>query len=84
MSIQYYRICIRASKRGFRVLFVSYHTVNTHLKNIYKKLQISTSEGAVSKVVREKLLSMASPPSFSPLIHQNYHDRGIELKIERA
>ena len=37
-------------------LFVSYHTVNTHLKNIYKKLQVSTSAGAVSKVIRENLL----------------------------
>jgi len=37
-------------------LHVSYHTVNTHLKNIYTKLQVHTRSGAVSKVYRENLL----------------------------
>jgi DNA-binding NarL/FixJ family response regulator len=37
-------------------LFVSYHTVNTHLKNIYSKLQVHTRSGAVSKVYKENLL----------------------------
>jgi DNA-binding NarL/FixJ family response regulator len=37
-------------------LFLSFHTVNTHLKNIYSKLQVSTRTGAVSKAFREKLL----------------------------
>ncbi len=37
-------------------LFVSYHTVNTHLKNIYSKLQVHTRSGAISKVYKENLL----------------------------
>jgi DNA-binding NarL/FixJ family response regulator len=37
-------------------LSVSYHTVNTHLKNIYTKLQVHTRSGAVSKAYKEHLL----------------------------
>ncbi len=37
-------------------LSVSFHTVNTHLKNIYSKLQVHTRSGAVSKVYKENLL----------------------------
>jgi DNA-binding NarL/FixJ family response regulator len=37
-------------------LCVSFHTVNTHLKNIYSKLQVHTRSGAVSKVYKENLL----------------------------
>lgn len=38
-------------------LFISFHTVNTHLKNIYGKLHVNTRTGAVSKVFKENLLS---------------------------
>jgi DNA-binding NarL/FixJ family response regulator len=34
---------------------VSYHTVDTHLRNIYTKLQVHTRSGAVAKAVQEKL-----------------------------
>lgn len=37
-------------------LFLSFHTVNTHLKNIYTKLHVNTRSGAVSKVYEEHLL----------------------------
>jgi len=37
-------------------LFLSFHTVNTHLKNIYIKLHVNTRSGAVSKVYEEHLL----------------------------
>jgi len=37
-------------------LFLSFHTVNTHLKNIYTKLHVNTRTGAVSKVYEEHLL----------------------------
>ncbi len=37
-------------------LFVSHHTVNMHLRNIYSKLQVQTRSGAVAKALRERLL----------------------------
>ena len=37
-------------------LFLSYHTVNSHLKNIYSKLHVNTRSGAVSKVFRERII----------------------------
>ncbi len=36
-------------------LFLSFHTVNTHIKNIYKKLHVKTKAAVVSKVFRENL-----------------------------
>jgi DNA-binding NarL/FixJ family response regulator len=37
-------------------LFLSFHTVNTHLKNIYIKLHVNTLSGVVSKVYKENIL----------------------------
>ncbi len=37
-------------------LFLSFHTVNTHLKNIYIKLHVHNISGAVSKVYKENIL----------------------------
>ena len=34
---------------------ISYATVNTHLKNIYKKLQVTTGKEAVAKAVKLNL-----------------------------
>jgi DNA-binding NarL/FixJ family response regulator len=36
-------------------LSLSYHTVDTHLRNIYTKLHVHTRTGAVSKALKEKL-----------------------------
>jgi len=38
------------------ILFLSFHTVNTHLKNIYTKLHVNTRSSAVSKAYKENLL----------------------------
>ena len=37
-------------------LFLSYFTIDTHLKNIYTKLQVHTRSGAVAKALKENLL----------------------------
>ncbi len=36
-------------------LSLSYHTVNTHLRNIYEKLHVNTRGAAVAKAVKENL-----------------------------
>ncbi|MEN8156478.1 MAG: response regulator transcription factor [Bacteroidota bacterium] len=38
-------------------LFLSFHTVNTHIKNIYKKLEVNTKAAVVSKAYRENLFN---------------------------
>ena len=37
-------------------LFVSFHTVNTHLKNIYVKLHVNTRGSVISKAINERLV----------------------------
>jgi DNA-binding NarL/FixJ family response regulator len=37
-------------------LFLSYHTIDAHTKNIYLKLQVHTRSGAVAKVLKEHLI----------------------------
>lgn len=37
-------------------LFISFHTVNTHLKNIYNKLHVNTKAGAITKAFRENIV----------------------------
>jgi DNA-binding NarL/FixJ family response regulator len=36
--------------------FISYPTVNTHISRIYKKLQVQSASGAVSKALKEGLV----------------------------
>lgn len=37
-------------------LFISYHTVDAHIRHIYEKLEVHTRSGAVAKALKEKLL----------------------------
>lgn len=37
-------------------IFLSPHTIDFHVRSIYKKLQVNSRQGAVAKAVREKLL----------------------------
>lgn len=37
-------------------LFVSHHTIDFHIRNIYRKLQVNTQSDAVAKSLRERLL----------------------------
>lgn len=37
-------------------LHVSYYTVDTHIKNIYTKLHVQSSTGAVAKALKERLI----------------------------
>jgi DNA-binding NarL/FixJ family response regulator len=37
-------------------LYVSFFTIDTHLKNIYSKLHVHSGTGAVSKALRERIL----------------------------
>jgi DNA-binding NarL/FixJ family response regulator len=43
-------------KRIAHQLGVSFYTVDTHLRNIYTKLQVHSQTGAVAKVLKERLL----------------------------
>ena len=48
----------RTQKEIGEALFVSPHTVNTHVQHIYEKLHVHSSSAAVAKALRERLVPM--------------------------
>ncbi|RFC52048.1 MAG: DNA-binding response regulator [Verrucomicrobia bacterium] len=46
----------RIKKEIAALVGLSVHTVNTHMRNIYDKLQVNTVNGAVAKALRERLV----------------------------
>lgn len=46
----------KAHKKIAHDLFLSYHTVDSHVRNIYRKLHVSSGIEAVAKAYRERLI----------------------------
>ncbi|MCH7723782.1 MAG: response regulator transcription factor [Bacteroidetes bacterium] len=45
-----------SKKQIAQKIFLSYHTVDVHIRHIYEKLEVHTLSGAVAKALKERLL----------------------------
>ncbi len=45
-----------SKKQIAKIIFLSYHTVDVHIRHIYEKLEVHTLSGAVAKALKEHLL----------------------------
>ncbi|MCH9029218.1 MAG: helix-turn-helix transcriptional regulator, partial [Bacteroidetes bacterium] len=45
-----------SKKQIAEIIFLSYHTVDVHIRHIYEKLEVHTLSGAVAKALKERLL----------------------------
>jgi len=45
-----------SKKEAAARLCISYHTVDNHVRNIYEKLEVHSSSGAVAKALKERLI----------------------------
>jgi DNA-binding NarL/FixJ family response regulator len=45
-----------SKKQIAEIIFLSYHTVDSHIRKIYEKLEVHSSSSAVAKALREKII----------------------------
>lgn len=45
-----------SKKKIAETLFISFHTVDTHIRRIYEKLEVHTRSGAITKALKERLV----------------------------
>jgi DNA-binding NarL/FixJ family response regulator len=45
-----------SKKKIANTLFISFHTVDTHIRRIYEKLEVHTRSGAIAKALKERLV----------------------------
>jgi len=54
-EVLHYLIDGKTKKQIAEAMFLSYHTVDNHIRNVYSKLHVHTRTEAVAKVLKEKI-----------------------------
>ena len=55
-EILHYLVDGLTKKRIAETLFLSFHTIDMHVRNIYAKLHVHSRSGAIAKALKERLL----------------------------